>query len=142
MIDVIETVNQLFMTSMLGFVTKILSILFSNLLDKYINHSISNFIGLVINAVLDFWMMKRVFKVQESESIQFVFRYTISVIIAIIVAQVLYMSISTYTKKYHKKWYNNNWNKDIFWIRYVIGAFTYGFVEFPIHKFWVFKNGV
>lgn len=139
MVDLVETLNQLVMTSVLGLVTKVLSIFLSNWLDNYMNHNLSNFIGLVVNATLDFWMMKRVFKVEELESSQFVIRYTISIITAVIVAQLLYMVVAAYVKKYHKEWYDDKWNKYVFWIRYVVGAFAYGFVEFPMHKFWVFR---
>ena len=140
MVDLVETAHQLVMTSVLGLVTKVLSILLSNWLDKYMNHSLSNFIGLIVNATLDFWMMKRVFKVEEMESSQFFVKYTVSILVAILVAQLLYMSVAAYTKKYHNEWYKTKWNKYVFWIRYAVGAVAYGFFEFPMHKFWVFKK--
>jgi len=32
------------------------------------------------------------------------------------------------------------WEKDAFLVRYVIGAIAYTFIEFPLQKFWVFKK--
>lgn len=140
MVDLKETARQFITTSVLGLVTKVLSIFLSNYLDKYMNHSVSNFIGLSVNAGLDFFMMKRVFRVEEEESSHFAVRYTISIIAAVIAAQTFYMSFHAYMSKFHKKWVDKKWNKYVFWIRYVAGAFAYGFVEFPLHKFWVFKK--
>jgi putative flippase GtrA len=140
MVNLKETARQFIMSSILGVVTKVLSIFLSNFLDKYINHNISNFIGLTVNAGLDFFMMKKVFRVEKEESSQFITRYTISIVLSVITAQILYMSFSSYMRKYHQKWVNEKWDKYVFWIRYVAGAFAYGFVEFPLHKFWVFKK--
>lgn len=135
-----ESVTQLIQSSVYGVVTKVLSIFLSNWLDHYMNHSLSNFIGLIVNASLDFFMMKTVFNVGDKESSQFVLRYTITIITAVITAQFFYMSFHLYMVKYHKSWVKKNWEKYVFWIRYVIGAFAYGFVEFPLHKFWVFTK--
>lgn len=140
MADLKETFNQFVSTSVLGFATKILSILISSFLDNYMNHNMSNFIGLTVNASLDFFMMKKIFHMEEMQSSNFVARYTISVITSIVVAQILYMSVTAFVQKHHKDWYKNKWNKYVFYIRYVIGAVTYGFVEFPLHKFWVFQK--
>lgn len=140
MVDLKETFKQFMMTSILGLWTKILSIFISGWLDPYMDHSLSNFIGLIINAALDFFMMKKVFKVEEQESSQFIVRYTISIITAVIVAQLLYMTVHAYMHKYDTEWEKKNWEKYVFWIRYATGAFAYGFVEFPMHKFWVFKK--
>jgi putative flippase GtrA len=140
MIDLKETFKQFMMTSVLGLATKIISILISGWLDAHMNHALANFIGLSINAALDFFMMKKVFKMEEQESSQFIVRYTISIVISVIFAQLLYMTVHAYIHKYHKKWGDKNWEKYVFWIRYMTGAVTYGFVEFPMHKFWVFKK--
>jgi hypothetical protein len=142
MIDIKETISQLVQTSLYGVVTKVLSIFLSNWLDNYMNHSFSNLIGLIVNASLDFFMMKHVFNVADKKSNNFIVRYTISIIVAVITAQLLYMGFHSYMVKYHNAWFEKNWKKYIFWIRYVVGAFAYGFVEFPLHKFWVFKNRV
>ena len=140
MVDLKETARQFIMSSVLGVVTKVLSIFLSNFLDKYINHNLSNLLGLVVNAGLDFFMMKRIFRVEEQKSSHFIARYTISIIAAVFAAQFFYMAFSLYMGKYHKKWVDEKLDKYVFWIRYVAGAFAYGFVEFPLHKFWVFKK--
>ena len=140
MVNIKETFSQLVETSIFGFVTKVITIVISIWLDKYINHNVSNFIGLTLNATADFFMMKHVFKVEEEESTHFIPRYTISIVLTVITAQILYMATSSYTQKHHKKWYKEKWNKHVFFIRYVIGAIAYGFLEFPLHKFWVFKK--
>lgn len=140
MVDLKETFKQFMMTSIMGLGTKILSIFISGLLDTHMNHYLSNFIGLIINAALDFLMMKKVFKVEEQESSKFVCRYVISIIVAIIAAQTFYMATHAVIHKYYPKWEKKNWEKYVFWIRYATGAFAYGFVEFPMHKFWVFKK--
>lgn len=54
-----------------------------------------------------------------------------------LIEQLLYLSFNAYMAKYHPQWFNNNWDKDSFWVRYVIGAISYTFVEFPVQKFWV-----
>jgi len=140
MVNLKETASQLIQSSVYGFVTKISAIFLSIWMDKFMNHSLSNFIGLVINAFLSFFLMKKVFKVEEEESKHFISRYTISICIGVIVAQLLYMATAAYAKKYHKKWYKEKWGKYVFWIRYITGATAYGFFEFPLHKFWVFKK--
>jgi riboflavin transporter FmnP len=140
MVDLKETFKQFMMTSILGLGSKILTIFISGWLDPLMNHSLANFIGLIINAALDFFMMKKVFKVEEQESSQFIVRYTISIITAVIVAQLLYMAVHAYIQSHYKKWAKKNWEKYVFWIRYATGALAYGFVEFPMHKFWVFKK--
>lgn len=140
MVDLKETFKQFMMTSILGLGTKILSIFISGWLDPHMDHSLANFIGLSINAALDFFMMKKVFKMEEQESSQFIVRYTISIITAVIVAQILYMAVHAYIHSYHREWEKKNWDKYVFWIRYMTGAIAYGFVEFPMHKFWVFKK--
>jgi small basic protein len=140
MFDLKETFKQIMMSSILGFVTKIISILISGWLDKYINHSLSNFIGLSINASLDFFMMKKVFHVEEQESKKFVSRYIVSIIVSVIAAQILYIATHAVIYKYYTKWAEKKWEKNVFFIRYAIGAVAYGFVEFPLQKFWVFKK--
>jgi hypothetical protein len=140
MFNVIETLRQLISTSILGFVTKILSIFLSNWLDRFMNESLSNLLGLIINSSLDFWMMKMIFKVSSMKSHKFVTKYAISIAISIITAQLLFMGALAYTKKYHIKWYKTKWAKYVFYIRYVAGALAYGLVEFPLQKWWVFKK--
>lgn len=140
MVDLKQTTIEFILSSVLGVVTKVLSIFLSNDLDKYMNHNLSNFIGLSVNAGLDFFTMKYIFKMEDEESTNFVVRYTISIILSIITAQSFYMIFYEYMNKYHKKWVNDKWKKYVFWIRYVTGAFSYGFVEFPLYKFWVFKK--
>ena len=140
MVDLKETFKQFMLTSILGLGSKILTIFISGWLDSYMNHSVANFIGLSLNAALDFFMMKKVFKVEEQESSQFVVRYTITVITAVIVAQLLYMAVHAYIHKYDTEWEKKKWEKYVFWIRYMTGSIAYGFVEFPMHKFWVFKK--
>lgn len=135
-----ESILQMIKSSLYGLVSKVLSIFLSNFLDHYINHSLSNFIGLIVNASLDFFMMKHIFNVGDEKSSQFILRYTITTITVIIIAQLLYMCFHEYMKKYHKLWVKKNWEKHVFWIRYVIGALSYGFIEFPLHKFWVFTK--
>jgi len=140
MVDLKETAKQFISTSVLGLVSKVLSIFLSNWLDNYMNHNLSNFVGLGVNAALDFFMMKKVFHMEEEQSSHFIVRYTISIVVAMLVAQALYMGVAAFVQKHYKDWYKNKWNKYVFWIRYVVGAFAYGFVEFPLHKFWVFKK--
>ena len=85
-------------------------------------------------------MMKKIFKMEEQESSKFVGRYIVSIIVAVIAAQTFYMATHAVINKYYPKWVKKNWEKYVFWIRYATGAFAYGFVEFPMHKFWVFKK--
>ena len=140
MVDLKETFKQLIMSSILGVVTKIISIFISGWLDHRMNHSLSNFIGLSINAALDFFMMKKIFHMEEQESNKFVGRYIVSIIVAVIAAQTIYMTTHAVIHKYYTKWAEKNWEKYVFWIRYATGAVAYGFFEFPLQKFWVFKK--
>lgn len=140
MVNLIKTIYQLIMTSIYGLITKILSIFLSNWLDNYINHNISNFTGLVVNASLNFVMMKHIFEVDGISSTNFIVKYTITTVMSIFMAQLLYMIFAYYMQHKYKKWVKNYWTKYIFWIRYIIGSITYGFFEFPLQKFWVFRN--
>lgn len=140
MVNMKETTKEFFMISILGLGTKILSIFVSGWLDSKINHSISNLIGLFLNAFLDFFMIKKVFKKQEEKSSKFIGRYTVSIILTLITAQLLYMGFHSYMSKYHSEWVKKEWDKYVFWVRYVVGGLAYSFVEFPLHKFWVFKT--
>jgi putative flippase GtrA len=140
MVDFKEILSQFFISSILGFVTKILSILLCGVLDSHMNHSISNFIGLFVNATLDFFIMRKVFKKEHEESSNFVLKYYIVILLTIVVDQSLYVLAVSYFKKYHKKWYDEKWDKEVFWVRYACGALTYGFFSFPLQKFWVFTT--
>jgi putative flippase GtrA len=138
MVNAQESLKQLLLTSILGLFSKLISIFISGLLDKSINHSLSNFIGLIINAFLDFFMLKYVFNVSGKKSDQFVIKYIISVLIAIGAAQLLYDLTHSFVRKEYPEWSEKNWDKHVFLIRYIVGAITYAFIEFPLHKFWVF----
>lgn len=140
MVNLIKTFSQLVTTSVYGLATKILSILLSIWLDGKINHNVSNFIGLVVNAAANFLIMRHIFEGDGKKASKFIPKYSMTIIFTVIVGQLLYMIFYSYMKKYHEKWFKDQWDKDIFLIRYLLGAVTYVFFEFPLQKFWVFDN--
>ena len=135
-----ETFSQFVETSGLGFFTKLLSIILSLELDKYIDERISNLLGLILNGFLDFFMMKWIFKKDIEESSHFVSRYTITLILGIVASQIIFMGIYEYVKIRHRTWYSKHWKgKWVSFFRWISGAFGYALVEFPLYKYWVFR---
>ena len=139
MIKVDETIQQFVLASLADLSSTIVTVLLSDWLDGYINHNISNAIGLSLDAFLDFFMVTLIFKSHE-KYYTLIVSYVITLIARAIFAQVLYMVFHSYMNKYHPDWFNKNWSKEAFWIRYFIGAITYALVAFPLQKFWVFKK--
>lgn len=141
MLDLKETARQFIMSNIFGLWYKVLSLLLSLFLDNYMDDRISNLIGLIVNASLDFFMMEHVFKVDIKDSKHFVYRYMISIITGVIVAQLFFMGIYQYTKTRHPKWFKDHWKGAwVTFFRWLSGALSYGFVEFPLDKFWVFHK--
>ena len=140
MSEIKETFTQFFETSGFGFFSKLLSIILSVQLDKYMDDRVSNILGLILNGTLDFFMMEMVFKQDINKSKHFVLRYTITLIMGIVMSQILFMFIYEYVKIRHKKWYEKHWKGT--WVsvfRWIAGAFGYALVEFPLYKYWVFR---
>jgi hypothetical protein len=138
--EIKETFTQFIETSGFGFFSKLLSIILSVQLDKFMDDSISNIIGLILNGSIDFFMMKWVFKKDIEESSHFVSRYAITLILGIVASQIIFMGIYEYVKIRHRIWYSKHWKgKWVSVFRWIAGAFGYALVEFPLYKYWVFR---
>lgn len=138
MVNILHTSKQYVATSVLGVISSLAGLIMSFILDHFINSSVSNLLGLITNYIVDFFIQQKVFTGKNKEIGKYTNKYFVAVVSAICLAQLLYMATLSYTKKYHKKWYKDKWEKYVTFIRWCIKAIVYTFFEFPLHKFWVF----
>jgi putative flippase GtrA len=131
-----KTVVQLLEDLIWGGVTTVIYFVISNQLDKVINHFTSNLIGLIINYTLNFLGATYIFTGKLKKNEKFFTKYFTVVLLAIIVSQLCFMLIVSYSQRNGKHWEK----KHMLFIRWISGAIAYLFVDFPLTKWWVFKK--
>jgi hypothetical protein len=137
MISAEKALLNLVKTAGYGLVTKVASIIAANELDKIMSDNLSNFIGLILNYTMDFFIVRWVLGGKKETH---VYRYILTVAIAVTVDQIMFVSINSYAKKFYPKWYEKSWSDYVAYVRYITGALTYGFVEFPLQMSFVFPK--
>ena len=131
-----KTVIQLLADLTWGGVTTCIYFIISNQLDKVMNHSTSNLIGLIINYLLNFIGATYIFTGKMKKTYKYIEKYLIVILLSIIVSQIIYMSLIFYSNSFNKNWDK----KHMLFMRWISGAIAYICIDFPLTKWWVFKK--
>jgi putative flippase GtrA len=100
------------------------------LLDKIINSELANFIGLVVDLILDFIVQQYVFMKKISLDFKIIVKYVGSEAVFLLLNQFIF-------SVYYRNYYDDSHNLTI--ARAIIGMFIYTFFVFPTRKFFIYK---
>lgn len=101
------------------------------LLDRIINSEIANFIGLVVDLTLDFFVQQYVFMKKLEPDFTIIAKYLGSEAITITANQLLFML-------YYRTLYNEGQNLTV--ARLIIGIIIYTFLVFPLRKYFIYRK--
>ena len=100
------------------------------LLDKIINSELANFIGLVVDLILDFIVQQYIFMKKISLDFKIIVKYVGSEAVFLLLNQFIF-------SVYYRNYYDDSHNLTI--ARAIIGMFIYTFFVFPTRKFFIYK---
>lgn len=100
------------------------------LLDRIINSELANFIGLVVDLILDFIVQQYVFMKKISLDFKIIIKYVGSEAVFLLLNQFIF-------SVYYRNYYDDSHNLTI--ARAIIGMFIYTFFVFPTRKFFIYK---
>tara|TARA_Y100001980_G_C14511758_1_gene287208 strand:+ start:742 stop:1209 length:468 start_codon:yes stop_codon:yes gene_type:complete len=149
-------VNEFFLVAIFGFLSNIAYLITTYILDNFIGYSLSNFIGLLVDILIDFFSQSFIFNNKIMLSDNIIYRFFIAKIIVITISQfifVIYIKYISYLfqnniqkklKKLIIKYkINTKLNIEelyILTVRITLGLFTYMFLIFPLAKYYTFKK--
>tara|TARA_Y100000817_G_scaffold313039_1_gene308208 strand:- start:341 stop:766 length:426 start_codon:yes stop_codon:yes gene_type:complete len=125
--------RQMLESAGVGTVATFIGLGVSGILDKKINHSWSNLIGLVVEAFFDFFGQRVVFDVTNKDVDGIATKFIIAKIFAILATQLLFMIAMKLVDK-------KTGEMHIQMIRLAVGAVAFFVITYPIRKYWVFKK--
>lgn len=100
------------------------------LLDTIINSELANFIGLVIDLILDFIVQQYIFMKTVKPDIKIIIKYISSELLFIFINQLIFTI-------YYRYYYNKNHNLTL--VRIIISICIYCLIVFPARKYFIFK---
>ena len=113
-----KIVKQFTHSTLAAMLTHVFFFIITGILDKFINSEISNFIGLIIDLILDYVVQQRVFMNKFSMDIKIITKY--------IGSEILFISLNQFIfSYYYRNYYNYNHNLTI--VRILISIFIYVF---------------
>ena len=125
----IKIIQEFILSSIIGSSTTLLYIFTSKYLDSYIDINISNFIGLLLDNILDYILQQYVFIGYFSINNSIIIRFIIGKIICIVIPQVLFYILS-----------RQQLGISITILRTCIAILTFCFVTFPIRKYYIYQK--
>ena len=129
----LSTIDYFLLDSLAGVGITVFYLLFTHFLDLFISASLSNFIGLVCNYIINFFIQLKIFEGNFKSKPKFLTKYIIVNIIALISSQLIFMFFMHYSDIHHK-----NWSKHLSTVRWISGAIVYLVVLFPLTRWWIF----
>lgn len=122
---------QFTLSSVAASITHLAFFAITALLDRIINSEIANFIGLVVDLTLDFFVQQYVFMKKLEPDFRIIAKYLGSEAITITANQLLFML-------YYRTLYNEGQNLTV--ARVIIGIIIYTFLVFPLRKYFIYRK--
>tara|TARA_A100001015_G_C14758730_1_gene620483 strand:+ start:125 stop:508 length:384 start_codon:yes stop_codon:yes gene_type:complete len=122
---------QFTLSSVAASITHLAFFAITALLDRIINSEIANFIGLVVDLTLDFFVQQYVFMKKLEPDFTIIAKYLGSEAITITANQLLFML-------YYRTLYNEGQNLTV--ARVIIGITIYTFLVFPLRKYFIYRK--
>ena len=123
--------NQFTYSSIAASITHLVFFGISALLDRFINSELANFIGLIVDLILDFIVQQYVFMKKIDPDIKIIGKYLGSEAVTLSTNQLLFSF-------YYRNYYNKDHNLTV--ARAIIGVIIYTFMVFPLRKFFIYKK--
>lgn len=123
--------KQFTFSSVAASITHLIFFGISALLDRFINSELANFIGLMVDLILDFIVQQYVFMKKIDLDIKIIGKYLGSESITLFANQLLFSF-------YYRNYYNKDHN--LTFARAIIGITIYTFMVFPLRKFFIYKK--
>ena len=125
-----KLLEQFTFSSVSAMIVHISFFIITAVLDKIINSELANFIGLVVDLILDFIVQQYVFMKKISFDLKIIGKYVGSEAVFLLLNQLIF-------SVYYRNYYNDTHNLTI--ARAIIGIFIYTFFVFPTRKFFIYK---
>ena len=125
----IHIIQEFILSSIIGSSTTLLYIFTSKYLDSYIDINISNFIGLLLDNILDYILQQYVFIGYFSINNSIIIRFLIGKTICILIPQLVFYILS-----------RQQLGISITILRTCIAILTFCFVTFPIRKYYIYQK--
>lgn len=123
--------KQFIISSFFAMLTHTAYFIVAAILDTYINSEIANIIGLTLDLALDFMVQQYIFMGKIFFHKKIVFKFIISESVSLFINQLIF-SI------YYRNFYNKE-RDNLTIVRGIIGVSTYGFIVFPLRKYFTYK---
>ena len=125
-----ELINLYINSSFAALIVQLNFFIITFILDKFINSELSNFIGLLIDLILDYLFQQYVFMKKITFDISRIGKYLLSEFFGITFNQILFI---IYNRKIKKKNYNYTL------ARIIISIILFTLFIFPLRYFFIYK---
>lgn len=131
--------SKLIFSSLSGITATFTFLFISFLFDKIINDKISNSIGLLCGAIVNFILQSKTFISKHIHYSKYIYKYIISEIFVLSANQIIESYLLNNKQKFikylpdkHKKNYNT-------FTRFITGTIVWTILSFPLRYLWVFN---